>query len=132
MATEPIHFATGRVLSTDAVTTVTAGTNRADLSTAEVVAKNKQWRLTAAAAGANMLRNVYRAEVTVDNSAGNANAWLVITTSDDPSYTLGYTSVPGGGKQTFRVGIDIGTESMSVVLDGASASDCVVSERSFV
>jgi len=131
---EPIPFRTGRDLSTDAFVVITAGVNRADLSTAELAAKNRQWAITAAAAGANMPVNPYRASVTIDNTRCDKDAYIVVTTSDDPAYTLGWVAVKAGNIQTFsRHDQNVGTESLSVVLTGTSGtSSCLISERSFV
>ena len=133
MALEPIPFFTGKQFSGDAAVAITPGTDSASFSSAEQNAKNRTWAITAAANGANLPANPYRGEVTVDNSAGSATVWLVITSTANPSYTLGIESVPASGKETFLVSSGrIGKNAMSFVLDGAGGTACVISERSFV
>jgi len=127
-----VPFLTNNRLSSDASVEITAGTAAASLSTAEQNAKNRIWRLTAAANGANLPRNPYRAVVIVDNSLGSATAYLVLTESDNPASTNYMAAVPSGISTSFSVKeLLVGTGEFAVVLSGASATACVVTERSF-
>ena len=133
MAESTIPFLTGRVLSTDAVTDITAGTNVSALTSAETNAKNRRWKLTDATNCANMPRNYYWAIVIVENSDGVADAYVSINAGDDPATTTAYRWVPAGMIAEFtRTPSIIGPEPMSVMLDAASATACIVTERSYI
>lgn len=129
---EPIPFRTGRDLSTDAFHVMDPGATVAGFTAQEQAAKNRTWALTDGSNGANLPANPYRAAVTVDNTQGGAVAWLINNAGDNPVYTLGWVSVPTGSSVTFsRENLLSGTGVMSVMLDGASAGNVVVSELSF-
>jgi len=129
----PTPFITGHTVSSDTPVEITAGTDPSSFTTSETGPRNRTWRLTAAASGANLPDNPYRASVVVNNIAGGATAYLVATDTVNPAYTAGWTGVSAGVSTVFsRQNLLTGTGPLAVVLDGASGGECVVTEFNFV
>jgi alkanesulfonate monooxygenase SsuD/methylene tetrahydromethanopterin reductase-like flavin-dependent oxidoreductase (luciferase family) len=130
---EALIFLTGNQLSADAAVAIAAGTNVAALSDTEANAKNRRWEITASAAGANMPQNFYRRLVIVDATQATEDAFVVINGGDDPATTVYAHRIEAGGYMELTRSLgEVGSEPMSVVSGGATATPIVVMERSAV
>jgi hypothetical protein len=126
-----IPFNTGKVLSSEAAVAVSPGTNVADLSDAQEVAKNRRWEVLAAADGANMPYNPYRMLIIIDATQSTEDAFVVINGGDDPANTAyAHRCEAGGYMELTRALGEVGPEPMSVVAGGTTASPIVIFERS--
>lgn len=91
---EPVAFLTGRVVSTESSTNITAGTD----PTSVAHAKNRSWVLDTAAElnGACLPKNHYRAGLVIDNT--NCDAIAVLAYGDD-----GALDITGDGDHDIEI-----------------------------
>ena len=119
--------------STAAPVTVAPGTVISALTSEQLTAPVRLWKLTDADEGANLPENPRRCSLWVDNTSSNADAWLVFGLTQNPAFSTGIRRIgPGDSLELYVSADQIGRGQVQVVLDGSASASVNVLEVNYL